>query len=585
MRGSGLWLRRLGRSLVLGLLAAFVTTPAQAWDLWLITNHQRILIIRDVDTAATQTFLVRHTPITGAYDQALGDFAFAANGTLYGISVTLDAPSGFYTIDPDTGAVAHLGDFPFEWGNSLYFDPRSDRGYVGGGLESWRPYQLLYGFYIFTGYDPATTTLWQDMRGDFPSGGYTVGYTHHDGHLYAFWGIGHMYAHTIYLLRITEDDAGNFVSYVNLGDVESRGIPEGAWDIISDGVNLYAVSPQALYRIENEWGAGPATYTKVLDFDLEAGETVNGATARWADLELAQQVVGGPVTLGDTLTVVTTLVNRGPHPAERVTVQVDVPAGLTPDRVTATHGIFDPATGRWQVGTLPVGATARLTFALRPTAAGTLPLRAWVSHSSALDPDSAATGDPGVDDWGDGHPDDDEVAITAQVLAAALPRTGFAPGRVTSLAPRPAAAAPLDLRLRIPRLGVDAAVVGVPLTAQGWDVAWLYDQVGWLHGSAFPTWAGNTVLTAHVWDADGTPGLFYGLADLRYGDRIWLHTPTAAVAYMVVDNRLLGPAAVTTAFAPADHDVLTLLTCQGYDPAQDRYAYRRMVRAVPVAEP
>ncbi len=583
------WLPGLRRWLLGGMLgfvlALLTSAPARAWDLWLVTSQRRILVIRDVDSTPTQIFRLQHDPIVGAYNQALGDFAFAANGRLYGISLTLGTPARLYQVDPTTGAVAPEGAFPFEWGNSLYFEPRSDRGYVGGGLKSWRPYRLLEGFYIFTGYDPATTTLWHDMRPDFPAGGYTVGYAHHQGHLYAFWGQGHMYAHTIYLLRITEDAHGNFVSYVNLGDVESHGIPEGAWDLVSDGVNLYAISPQALYRVTNERGAGPARFTKVMDFALEAGETVNGATARWADLELTQQMQASAVSVGQPFTLTVDLANRGPHPAERVTVRVALPTTVRVRHGTPDQGAFDPRAGVWTVGTVLAAGRARLTLTLEPTAAGTARFQAWVDHSAALDPDSTPMADLRVDDWGDGVPDDDESELEAHVLAAALPRTGFAPGHAVPWAARPAEASALALRLRIPRLDVDAPIVGVPLTDAGWDVAWLHDQVGWLQGSAFPTWAGNTVLTAHVWDADNTPGLFYGLRLLRYGDRLWVHTPEAAIAYHVVDNRLVGPDQVAWVFAPASDDVLTLVTCQGYDPMAGTYTFRRVVRAVRVTTP
>lgn len=88
--------------------------------------------------------------------------------------------------------------------------------------------------------------------------------------------------------------------------------------------------------------------------------------------------------------------------------------------------------------------------------------------------------------------------------AAQLPATGFAFGRVTSLPPQPLdkAYSSTDLILEIPSLGVKAPIVGVLKSGDSWDVSWL----------------GNTVLTAHVWNADNTPGVFAALKDLKYGD-------------------------------------------------------------------
>src|SRR5690606_7730296 len=57
----------------------------------------------------------------------------------------------------------------------------------------------------------------------------------------------------------------------------------------------------------------------------------------------------------------------------------------------------------------------------------------------------------------------------------ALPNTGFAPGVVTALGEQSAeqAYASADLRLIIPKLGVELDIVGVPQGVNGWDVSWL----------------------------------------------------------------------------------------------------------------
>ena len=150
---------------------------------------------------------------------------------------------------------------------------------------------------------------------------------------------------------------------------------------------------------------------------------------------------------------------------------------------------------------------------------------------------------------------------------------------------RPEAKAHADtgLNLEIPSLGVQAPVVGVPPSSGGWDVSWLGDAVGWLQGTAFPTWEGNTVLTAHVWNADNSPGVFIGLKSLRFDDHILLHVEGRTYVYAVRENRLLAPNDVSVALAHREHDWLTLLTCEDYLPQSGVYRYRRMVRAVLVA--
>src|SRR3970282_2104944 len=80
-----------------------------------------------------------------------------------------------------------------------------------------------------------------------------------------------------------------------------------------------------------------------------------------------------------------------------------------------------------------------------------------------------------------------------------------------------------DLVLEIPSLGIKLPIVGVPLKRGAWDLTWLGSQAGWLEGTACPTWFGNSLITAHVYGADGLPGPFFDLSKLRWGDQILVH--------------------------------------------------------------
>jgi LPXTG-site transpeptidase (sortase) family protein len=165
----------------------------------------------------------------------------------------------------------------------------------------------------------------------------------------------------------------------------------------------------------------------------------------------------------------------------------------------------------------------------------------------------------------------------------ALPATGFAPGEVTLLPQQPAALAYGDLGdlwLEIPRLGVQTAIVGVPTSGGNWDVSWLGSQAGWLEGSAFPTLAGNSTLTAHVYDANGLPGPFLRLNQLWYGDRIIVHAFGQEYVYEVRQVRQVRPNDTSMVTRHEEYPWLTLLTCRGYDPASGQYLYRVAVRAV-----
>ncbi len=138
--------------------------------------------------------------------------------------------------------------------------------------------------------------------------------------------------------------------------------------------------------------------------------------------------------------------------------------------------------------------------------------------------------------------------------------------------------------------GVVVTISGVTIsngTAQaygggpgGWDVTWLNRQVGWLEGTAYPTWEGNTVLTAHGYTADGEAGPFALLKNLSYGETIIIHLGGMKYTYAVRTNLLVNPSDTRWLTKHETLDWVTLITCQQYDAKTKSYRYRRVVRAV-----
>jgi LPXTG-site transpeptidase (sortase) family protein len=164
----------------------------------------------------------------------------------------------------------------------------------------------------------------------------------------------------------------------------------------------------------------------------------------------------------------------------------------------------------------------------------------------------------------------------------ALPDTGFAPGFITSLPDQPAEKVYTnhsDLWMDIPKLSVSMPIVGVPFIDGEWDVSWLGNSAGYLEGTAFPTTAGNTGITAHVWDANNNPGPFVNLKSLQYGDAVEIHAWGYVYIYSVRSNYLTTPGN-TTPLHHEDYDWVMLLTCERYSSTSDNYRFRRVVRAV-----
>jgi LPXTG-site transpeptidase (sortase) family protein len=174
----------------------------------------------------------------------------------------------------------------------------------------------------------------------------------------------------------------------------------------------------------------------------------------------------------------------------------------------------------------------------------------------------------------------EETRIQPQLL----PATGFAPGVLSAL---PAQSADLayrqyaanELVLEIPALKLRQSIVGVPFSNGNWDVTWLDQSVGYLNGTAFPGWTGNTALTGHVYGANGLPGPFVNLSQLKWGDKLILYANGQKYTYEVRVRQFVAPADLTP-LAAKDRSWLTLITCKEYDPRSNSYRQRVVVQAV-----
>jgi LPXTG-site transpeptidase (sortase) family protein len=162
-----------------------------------------------------------------------------------------------------------------------------------------------------------------------------------------------------------------------------------------------------------------------------------------------------------------------------------------------------------------------------------------------------------------------------------LPETGFAPGVVTDLShtPHEVYLSTGDVMVEIPALGIRIPIVGVPLKNGAWNVSWLENQAGWLEGTAFPSWSGNSVLTSHVYLSNGLAGPFVNLNKLKFGDRIIVHAYGQKYTFEVQTNAVVAPND-TSAFKHEDKPWLTLVTCKEYNEKSNAYRKRVVVRAV-----
>jgi len=174
-------------------------------------------------------------------------------------------------------------------------------------------------------------------------------------------------------------------------------------------------------------------------------------------------------------------------------------------------------------------------------------------------------------------------APTATKTPAVLPNSGFPMGKVSfaSGQRQSVAARTGDIILNVERLGLDLEIVSVPQVNGAWDVSWLSDeQAGHMEGSAFPTLRGNSVITAHVWNAYNEAGPFHNLKDLRYNDEIQIEAFGHVYTYRVINTFLIEPNDLKSPFVKTNDTWVTLMTCEDYNASTETYASRRLVRAV-----
>ena len=139
----------------------------------------------------------------------------------------------------------------------------------------------------------------------------------------------------------------------------------------------------------------------------------------------------------------------------------------------------------------------------------------------------------GVRLWRSTAPDVGRIPpVTAAPPASAGPSAGEpAPSR------RAAAFAPT--RMRVPRIGVDAAVV--PVTVQPDGLLALPADVGtvgwWSAGGPAAAPSGSVVLVGHVDSARQGPGAFFALRTLRPGDQVILSSAGGRTAAYTVAAR------------------------------------------------
>lgn len=179
----------------------------------------------------------------------------------------------------------------------------------------------------------------------------------------------------------------------------------------------------------------------------------------------------------------------------------------------------------------------------------------------------------------------DATALPAQDI----PVTNTPIGQDSSLTAAPTGEVPasvvrpgLPVRLKIPKIGVDAAVGQVSLTKQGaMDVPTGPQTTAWLNIGPRPGELGSAAIAGHFGWKDGIPAVFDNLHKLKVGDRADIvDEKGVTIRFVVREIRTFGPSDdAQRVFNSSDGQAhLNLITCQGsWNKSKQSYSKRLVV--------
>lgn len=138
------------------------------------------------------------------------------------------------------------------------------------------------------------------------------------------------------------------------------------------------------------------------------------------------------------------------------------------------------------------------------------------------------------------------------------------------------------VRLKIPKINVDAAIESVGITSKGeMEAPNNTVDVAWFALGPRPGEIGSAVIAGHLNNEIGEEGVFNNLHKLQSGDKMYIeYSKATSIAFVVREIREYNPGYADNVFSPNDNAHLNLITCDGvWDEANKTYSKRLVVFA------
>jgi sortase (surface protein transpeptidase) len=179
----------------------------------------------------------------------------------------------------------------------------------------------------------------------------------------------------------------------------------------------------------------------------------------------------------------------------------------------------------------------------------------------------------------------DQPGVVAEVATAPTERPPPAePAPTWQITPaEPTAPVARPTRLRIPRIGVDSAIIDIGVDKAGILVPPATTEVtGWFTAGPAPGSIGPALLAGHV-DSRAGPGVFFRLTELAAGDVVVVdRADGSSVSFTVESSDRVSKTAFPTelVYSPKPVAALRLITCGGsFDSAARSYRDNIIVNA------
>ena len=131
-----------------------------------------------------------------------------------------------------------------------------------------------------------------------------------------------------------------------------------------------------------------AAISAVDQFDPDPANDQDSATEtpQVADLVIAKAVSDQTPNVGDIVTFIVAVADKGPNAASNVTVQDLLPAGLSLISFLPSRGTYDPTTGIWNIGAVDPSAAQTLILNAHVVSPAAQTNTATISHGDQFDP-------------------------------------------------------------------------------------------------------------------------------------------------------------------------------------------------------